>query len=222
MKKEIKKLELLKLFKEFSFLKIDEEYKLEVINTYGPEFAMAIKDVFNKNPDLDLLYNSKTDIASSDSKENNLTVQNCIGIENFSGDSANGLDIIILNQPVIEIPNKEDKKGSEIKKLYRKIATKTHPDKVTSKLLNDLYLKAKNAYQINDLFSIYLICSELNIDFEFPKDELDNFKFHIRDLKNRNLFMEQTYLWAWVNEEKDITKNNIILHYITKLPNFKT
>ena len=64
MKKEIKKLELLKLFKEFSFLKIDEEYKLEVINTYGPEFAMAIKDVFNKNPDLDLLYNSKTDIKT--------------------------------------------------------------------------------------------------------------------------------------------------------------
>jgi hypothetical protein len=43
----------------------------------------------------------------------------------------------------------------------------------------------------------------------------------ISQLKNKNAFMEQTYLWAWINEENEIIKDNIILHYITRIQEFK-
>jgi hypothetical protein len=220
MKKEIKKLELSKLFKEFSFLKIDEEYKQEVQNTYGQDFSMAIQDLFKKYPDINLLYNNKA--PEQPNSEITAPIQETIGTDIYKPlIEGIGEEITLYNMPILSPENKEPEKSSEIKKLYRKIATKTHPDKVSSKFLNDAYMRAKNAYQANDLFSIYLICDELKLDFEFPKEELKNFKTHIRDLKNRNSFVEQTFLWAWAHEENEDIKKNILLQYLVQLQKVK-
>lgn len=221
MKKEIKKLELSKLFKEFSFLKIDEEYKQEVQNTYGQDFSMAIQDLFKKYPDINLLYNNNPSEQSS--IEITTPIQDVIGTEIHKPLIKDSCEELTLYQlPITKPINKESEKSGEIKKLYRKIATKTHPDKVSSKFLNDAYMRAKNAYQVNDIFTIYLICDEIKIDFEFPKEELKNFKTHIKDLKNRNSFLEQTFLWAWAHEENEDIKKNILLQYLVQLQRVKT
>lgn len=219
MKKEIKKLELVKLFKEFSFLKIDEEYKLELQNTYGPEFSLALQDLFKKNPDLDLLYNNRINNTPT-AVENQPEEQKAIGSTLFipgPGELGQDNSIQLYNQKDTANTTKEPDKLPEVKKLYRKIATKTHPDKVAVKFLNDIYLKAKTAYQANDLFTMYLLCSEIDIDFDFPGEELNNFKTHIKDLKNRNGFMEQTFLWAWIHEENEDIRRNILIQYLMQL-----
>ena len=221
MRKEIKKLELAKLFKEFSFLKIDEEYKLELQNTYGLEFSLALQDLFKKNPDLDLLYNNnKPNISTPTTAENQPEEQKTIDSTLFiPGPGELGQDNSIQLYSKKDTANiiKEPDKSPEVKRLYRKIATKTHPDKVAVKFLNDIYLKAKTAYQANDLFTLYLLCSEINIDFDFPVEELKNFKTHIKDLKNRNGFMEQTFLWAWIHEENEDIRRNILIQYLIQL-----
>jgi len=218
MKKEIKKLELKKLFKEFGFLKMDEEYKNEIQSAYGSEFEAAVRDIFKNHPEVDAEYNGGQESSGSNVEPIESTIKR-IGIEIYDPNNLSeaGLEIYTgttgsnyFNSKQFE----EGPKSDEVKRLYRKIATKTHPDKVAVKYLNDLYLKAKTAYQANDIFTLYLICNDLDIDYSFPKEEVSKFKITIKDLKNTNAFVEQTYLWAWINEEDEKLKRNILLHFI--------
>lgn len=123
----------------------------------------------------------------------------------------------------INYPKSENKETSDkykkIKTLYRKIATRTHPDKVKIKFLNDLYLKAKNYYQKNDLFSLYLICNDIDIEYNLDDDEIIDFKRQINQLKDSNKFVEETYLWLWHFEQDEDKKSQIISHFIQNNPN---
>ena len=220
MKKELKKLELKKLFKEFSFLKIDEEYKIELQVSYGPEFEAAIKKMLEENPDLNLLYNNSTPIVETpvnteEKKETKQSGPRLIGNEIYDPtNSGKELQIYTGSTESFSRKKEEIAISEESKKLYRKIATKTHPDKVSSKYLNELYLKAKTAYQIDDVFSLYLICNDLDIEYEFSTEHLGSFKNRIKTMKINNSMAEQTYLWAWIQEENEDIKRNIILHFI--------
>ncbi len=217
MKKEIKKLELKKLFKEFGFLKIDEEYKNELLHMYGPEFNTAIRKIFKTQPELDLLFNKNQELRTIEEPEN--TPLKMIGIEIYNINSTEtDLEVYTgqTKNSVIEEESKTtDSLKDDIKKLYRKIATKTHPDKVSVKYLNDLYLKAKTAYKNNDILTLYLICNDLDIEYEFSKGEEKELKSKIRNLRNTNEFAEQTYLWAWINEEDENIRHKILMHYIS-------
>jgi hypothetical protein len=219
MRKETKKLELKKLFKEFGFLKIDEEYKKELQAEYGPEFSKAVQQLFKEDSDLDLLFNN----GASASQSNVPAEQgNFLGIEiydpnntsaNFNPES--GVEIYTGQTQNFETPKTESAPtDDDVKKLYRKIATKTHPDKVSVKYLNDLYMKAQVAYEKNDIFSLYLICNDIDIDYEFAEHKLSEFKNTIKALRGNNSHIEQTYLWAWIHEENEGIKLSIIKHYI--------
>ena len=231
MKKDIKKLEIKKLFKEFGFLKIDEEYKIEIQALYGPEFEKKIQDVFKENPDMNLIFNnnqningnSNTNTSAGQTNSESSAAENLhkfIGIEIYDPNNIN-----ISNEIWMELytgktqatePIKEGLIIDEkVKKLYRKIATKTHPDKVSSKHLHELYLKAQEAHNKNDIFTLYLISNDLNIEYEFEVSKLSDFKNKIRELKNKNSLIEQTYLWAWIHEENEEIKKHILHHFIT-------
>lgn len=223
MNKSIKKLELKKLFKEFNYLKIDEEYKQEMQNTYGPEFSLALQELFKKHPDIDLLYNNKPSNNPAPNIQDSEEQKTIDSTSFIPGPAELGHDnsLQLYNKKNSDTPKSEPDKNPEVKRLYRKIATKTHPDKVSIKFLNDIYLKAKTAYQANDLFTIYLLCMEIDIDFEFPTEELKNFKIHIKDLKNKNHFIEQTFLWAWIHEENEDIRRNILIQYLMQLQKIK-
>jgi hypothetical protein len=215
MKKGIKKLELKKLFKEYGFLKIDEEYKIELLNSYGPEFEESIHSIFKNNPDLDLLFNKGQ--ASSDNRESSIIPNNkLIGVEiyvqNSNYETSNSVELYtgITKSDVSEIFINDD-----VKKLYRSIATKTHPDKVSNKYLNDLYLKSQVAYNKNDFFTLYLICNDLEIDYEVIPERIVEFKGIIKAMHAKNFRIEQTYLWAWIHEENEEIKSNILKHFIS-------
>jgi hypothetical protein len=215
MKKELKILELKKLFKEFGFLKLDEEYKFEIQSLYAPEFQQAVQAAFKDDPDLNLLFNTKGTSKSnifSEPKTIQLDEGKLIGLEIYHLENV---------EPGIERytgytsnPKRETKISTAAKKLYRKIATKTHPDKVSVKYLNDLYLKAKSAYQEDDIFTLQLICTELDMTSEFTEIEIEQFKEKIKALRSNNAIVEQTYLWAWIHEENEGIRKSIILHFI--------
>jgi hypothetical protein len=219
MRKETKKLQLKKLFKEFGFLKIDEEYKRELQAEYGPEFAQAIKKIFKEEPDLNLLFNSKSSSVSSAptpvSEFLGIEIYNPSNTEQRTQNNEFGIEIFTGQQKSFESIKIEIPISDEVKKLYRKIATKTHPDKVSVKYLNDLYIKAQVAYEKDDIFTLYLICNDLDIDYEFQEDRLIEFKGIINAMHDNNSHSEQTYLWAWIHEENEQAKLNILKHYIT-------
>lgn len=214
MKKAIKKLELKKLFKEYGFLKTDEEYKIELLNSYGPEFEESIYSIFKNNPDLDLLFNKG---QASNDKESSISAQSkLIGIEIYYPDSNIQLDNSIeLYTGITKADVSEIFINDDVKKLYRSIATKTHPDKVSNKYLNDLYLKSQVAYNKNDFFTLYLICNDLDIDYEIIPERIVEFKGIVKALHAKNFRIEQTYLWAWIHEENEEIKSNILKHFIS-------
>ena len=217
MKKHIKKLEIKKLFKEFSFLKIDEEYKNEIQALYGPEFAEAVRKIFKERQTPGASDTNSTLENTPYPKE-----QKMIDMTNINR-STTELNIEKYNRKTEQatgdnniIQKKDNVIDEEVKKLYRKIATKTHPDKVSSKYLNELYIKAQSAHEQNDIFTLYLICNDLGIDYEFSVNKLSEFKARIKTLREANSIAEKTYLWAWIHEENENIKMNILYDFIAQ------
>ncbi len=232
MKKKINKLEIKRLFKEFGYLKADEEYKADFIQTISPEFEVAIKNFLKNRPDLNTLFgfpgqppertehvNTKTeDSTTKQIGEAFKLITDYIFEE--SGDY--GVMIYTGSTHLDSIKNKPHIKSDKLKKLYRQIATKTHPDKVKLKFLNDLYLKAKSHYQKDDLFSIYLICNDLDVEYKLDDDEIIEFDKKIKALRETNQHVERTYLWTWYFEEDENKKMQILNHFIIHNPSHVT
>ena len=224
MRPDIKKLELKKLFKEFGFLKIDEEYKIEIQYSCGPEFEKVVHQVLKDINNVPVVFEiplakedkqkeTQLDFIKIDTKINNdfshfINTDSNESTENQENKNSSTKEEII--------PENKDTNIKDIKKLYRKVATKTHPDKVSIKYLNDLYLKAQKAYETNDIFSLYLICNDLDIEYEFPADKLLEFRSQIKTLRVKNLHVEQTYLWAWAHEDNEDRKKIIVQNFITQ------
>jgi hypothetical protein len=77
-----------------------------------------------------------------------------------------------------ESPPKIDK-TTELKKLFRRIAERTHPDKVRSSgfsneevyRLERLFIRAREAHDNENWYTLYSIASELGLDIEDLSDE---------------------------------------------------
>jgi len=59
----------------------------------------------------------------------------------------------------------------ELKKLYRSIAQKTHPDKIQDEYLNDIFKQAADAIEEENWMLLVELAGELRIDIEFLSDE---------------------------------------------------
>jgi len=100
-----------------------------------------------------------------------------------------------------------------VKKLYRDIVKITHPDKIKNKKLNELYIEATNAYESKDFVTIYKVCSELMINFEYDEEILSIIKSKIEGYKSQILFLESTYTFKWLKSSDD-DKVKVILSFI--------
>ena len=64
----------------------------------------------------------------------------------------------------------------KIKKLFREIVKKTHPDKVNSEDLIEIYINAKDAYESNDILKLAYYANNLGIEVELSDLEIDLLK----------------------------------------------
>jgi hypothetical protein len=208
---KIKQLEIKKLLRELDFIESDFIYKNELVQEADNSFIRSVNDLLIKHPDLkdifDKKINSKIEnvfkkrqeiikgITESDEKE--------ISLDEF-------IDEIVEQTSFVEV----EIEVSKIKKLYREIVKRTHPDKVSNKKLNELYLKSTFFYEANDIAGIYSICDELDLDYEV--DEKDNKMIvdKINNLKSRITFMESTITWKWFHSEDEKEKEQLVLRYI--------
>lgn len=93
---------------------------------------------------------------------------------------------------------------SEIKKLYRAIATKTHPDKVEDEYYNELFQTAAAAMEEENWMALVEIAGELQLDIDFLSDEtceiieksIERNEQQIGAIKNSFSFM-------WANQKTD-------------------
>jgi len=186
----LKYLEFQRLIKELQFVESDYLYQSEIINQSDKIFLDSVNNVLDEYPDLKTIWEEKQSVFY----ENEPLIVEDINTE-------------------IEQSIQKTKHSSEIKKIYREIVKSTHPDKIKSTKLNELYLEATNAYESDDLITLYRVCSELMIDFDWSDDEILKVKERVEKYKNQINFLESTYTFKWLKSD-DNDKLKIILKFI--------
>jgi len=215
-------LESKKLLKEFNFLISDIEFKNEFAMEYSGQFEVAIRQFLREKPFIKELCRDKfgslldepkptaasnytEDPSSQQTKKDPAETNSDTDVAIFTG------ELIELSDEVLFLEADEEK----IKKLFRDIVQKTHPDKVNSDALNILYNKAVAANKKKDLLTTYSICDELGIEFNLKQREIDAIKIRIKEIKIQQTGFERSHLWAWcVNDEDENKRRDIIQHFL--------
>jgi len=188
----LKYLELKRLIKELQFVELDYLYQSEIINQTDKIFLDSVNTVLDTYPDLKTIWEEKHSSEKLPSE-----VENSI------------IDDVEIEKNSIQKHNH----NPDIKKIYREIVKSTHPDKIKNVKLNELYLEATVAYESNDLITLYKVCSELMIDFDWSDDEILKIKERVEKYKMQINFIESTYTFKWLKSDDD-EKLKIILKFI--------
>lgn len=194
--KDINQLQIKKLFKELDFYETDYEYKNEVITQSESEFMNSVNEFLKNDPELKKLFEDKLNQRFEDA------VSNSINEEKEEEDYDD------LNHKMTPSP--------KLKKLYREIVKKTHPDKIRNKKLNDLYIKAANYYENNEILQIYKICDDLEIEYELEISDNKVVADKIEYYKDKITLLQSSFTWKWSSSNED-SKIDIIKNYISKM-----
>ena len=109
-------------------------------------------------------------------------------------------------------PNIETEKSDpRSKKLYREIVKLTHPDKINSKKLNELYLSATSAYEEGDIVELYKISFNLGIDIDLGDIEIGEIIDRIKNIKVKIESLKSSWTYKWILSND---KNKVIVEYI--------
>jgi len=138
--------------------------------------------------------------------------------ETFNEDKSKEQDIDSTpKKKEAKIKNEDIPKDTKdkIKKIYREIVKQTHPDKVNSEVLNNYYLDATKAYDLNDVLELYIICEKLDIDTEISNLELELFDKLIEIKKSEIRRIEESFIWVWINSKSEEEKQKIVDRFIT-------
>ncbi len=182
--KKIENLEFQRLIGEFQFVKSDYNYHSEIIKTQNPIFIKSIESIVEKHEPLKEIWIKKETL-----KEENIET-------NF------------------EVADKNGIKDDKLKKIYHKIVKLTHPDKVQNEILNSIYIDASNAYEDNDIMTLYSICDNLYIDILIDDEDVKMIKEKIEEFKTKISFLKETFTYKWMISSKESDRNKIIVSYI--------
>jgi len=85
-----------------------------------------------------------------------------------------------------------------VKKLFRKIAMATHPDKTAIESLNSLYNDAAEMVESKDYQGLFKICDNLGINYEVdPETELKLNREKQEKIKKRLKEIDKNFAWIW-------------------------
>jgi hypothetical protein len=189
----LKYLEFQRLIKELQFVESDYLYQSEIIKQSDESFLESVNNILEKYPDLKKIWQDKqiksVDALNQDIKD------------------------VIEDKEEDNIPDESFSKNKDIKKIYREIVKSTHPDKIKSSKLNELYLEATQAYETSDIVTLYKVCLDLMIDFDWSDEEISKIKEKIDQYKSQIVFLESTYTFKWLKSNDD-DRLRIILKFI--------
>lgn len=134
---------------------------------------------------------------------------------------------ITENDPIEEnIPDLEDveheleqrePKNKDLKKLYRKIVEKTHPDKTGDNSLAQVFSDAVKAYNQSDIAKMLEIASQLNIEItELAAESIALLNQNIETLTKEIHSKRNTAAWAWHSAKENAEEKKRIIEFILK------
>tara|TARA_A100001011_G_C14294545_1_gene837824 strand:- start:180 stop:830 length:651 start_codon:yes stop_codon:yes gene_type:complete len=186
-----------KILLEYEILSMELEDSKTLYDKYESIF---LEEVFKYIDDNNIVDESEnTDIYN---KENKCT-QN-VG----TADSGN------IEDEEIDYTESKNNLDDDIKKVYKKIAVKIHPDKNINKdekiktKYKELYNDLQNAVKSSNYLKIIKIANELNIDIpELNEDIILKIQNILSEMKTNIDSYKNKYPWIWFNstdEEKEI------------------
>jgi len=118
-------------------------------------------------------------------------------------------------KPEIVEQSQNKKKTPDIKKIYRKIVSKFHPDKLNGD--EKIFKEAVKAYEEDNIAKLLEISHRCNLEFVSLSDESRTLLANnILQIQQKIQSIKETTAWAWIQtkseEEKITVLNNIIKH----------
>jgi len=181
-------LQINKLILEYSFLKSDEELKREVINTKQKDFLDLVNGKLNELDPQNTNHEPKTKQETKSKKI----------------------------EPKIDISGITENTKIRIKKIYRNIVKVTHPDRVDSDELKELYMEATEAYEAYNIFELCFISKKLNIKVKLSLEETKTLNDLIDSKKDDIKKIESSFIWLWINASNESEKNELVDRFIEK------
>lgn len=118
-------------------------------------------------------------------------------------------------------PTTKKEQPEGIKKIYRAIARKSHPDKMVGlpeevvARKEDLFKDAKVAIEREDFLGLYDVARELGIELSEPEQgQIEMLKKTIAEINKQIKMMKETTAWQWHKEKDSIKKEGILIHYM--------
>ena len=180
---------------EVKFLKKELELVEDIIKEAQPAFNKEVLERLSLDGEIES--NSNCEVASPEEKKKNSK-----------------------SLPVVEDNLRKDAPTDQ-KKLFKKIALRTHPDKLSDKsefekkFKANLFEKAHKAINEDDYHSLVEIAESLNLDIPPPsKEHIQNLKKNQAKLKKRITTFKGSFLWAWYFEEDREKKDRIVDRYV--------
>ena len=153
--------------------------------------------------------------VSSDLEETKIIYKNavsefCIALEDFCLKQK-------INNPLNKTTKEEepDKEiSSEFKALFRKIASATHPDKISTEAGRPKLQKAVEAKKTNKTIDLINIASELKIETNnLSFSSIEELEKSIKDTEDEINSIHNSYPWAWYYAPQS-KKDNILSLFI--------
>ena len=188
MDEKLVDLQINKLIQEYSFLKSDEELKKELINVKQKDFLDLVNGKLDELNPQDSTHESKTKPEPKSKKI----------------------------EPKIDISGISENTKVRIKKIYRNIVKVTHPDKVDSEELKELYMEATEAYEAYNIFELCLISKKLNIKVKLSLEETKTLNELIESKKDEIKKIESSFIWLWLIAPNENDKNELVDRFIEK------
>lgn len=116
-----------------------------------------------------------------------------------------------------ESPTAEKLADPEVKKMFKKVASVCHPDKLqdleqdaNKKRLESLYQQARQALDENDFFGLFSIYEQLGMDLpDLSPQQIILIQNKINTIKKELNHIESSIAWGWYFEEDKDKKHKI-------------
>jgi len=216
MSKQIK-LKFQKLLKNAEFVQADVNYHEELLPEAKQEFFAAAQEILNNLPDhIKKQFADKRNQKIIDDALNRQEAQEDEEEPTEGNGEAEEAPDTAEGEPEAESqPQASRDKETQIKKLYRKIAAETHPDKCTargldaaaSKISETIFKKAKEAYREQNWYLLYSLAVDLGLDVPDPsKEHLDWLEDDIKSGEGKVSHMSQLVVWVWYTGDEESKK----------------
>lgn len=199
----LSQLQAKKMMKELEYLNSELDWKNEIISEADGKFMNNVNDFLDQHPDLKEEFDRVMDRRMAE------TVRIATERANMSEQVAEHENI---SEDVHTVVAKEE--NPKVKKIYREIVKKTHPDKVDDPKLNQLYIDACKFYDGGDLFSLYSLYGQLGLDYDVDEEDLEELSSRIEQVRERIGIIEAATTWVWYNADDEAFRNNIIVKYV--------